>query len=38
MRIVQSVKHTKKSSLKVIKEGWLEHFTNKDNQVCYNVV
>lgn len=36
MRIVQSVKHTKKkSSLKVIKEGWLVHFTNKDNQVCY---
>lgn len=30
MRIVQSVKHTKKSDGAWIKEGWLVHFTNKD--------
>ncbi|XP_076800670.1 serine/threonine-protein kinase D3-like [Clavelina lepadiformis] len=30
MRVVQSVKHTKKRSNSVIKEGWLIHFTNKD--------
>ncbi|KAJ8937570.1 hypothetical protein NQ318_023100 [Aromia moschata] len=29
-RIVQSVKHTKRRGSKVIKEGWLVHFTNKD--------
>ncbi|XP_050438733.1 serine/threonine-protein kinase D1 isoform X2 [Adelges cooleyi] len=33
MRIVQSIKHTKRrGGSKVIKEGWLVHFTNKDNQ------
>ncbi|XP_050530669.1 serine/threonine-protein kinase D1 isoform X2 [Daktulosphaira vitifoliae] len=33
MRIVQSIKHTKRrGGCKVIKEGWLVHFTNKDNQ------
>lgn len=31
MRIVQSVKHTKKrGSGASIKEGWLVHFTDKD--------
>ncbi|XP_065342030.1 serine/threonine-protein kinase D3 isoform X2 [Cloeon dipterum] len=31
MRIVQSVKHTKKrGGSKVVKEGWMVHFTNKD--------
>lgn len=30
MRIVQSVKHTKRPS-KVLKEGWMLHFTNKDS-------
>lgn len=30
MRIVQSVKHTKRPS-KVLKEGWMVHFTNKDS-------
>ncbi|XP_021940164.1 serine/threonine-protein kinase D3 [Zootermopsis nevadensis] len=30
MRIVQSVKHTKRRGSKVIKEGWMVHFTNKD--------
>ncbi|KAJ8924394.1 hypothetical protein NQ315_007190 [Exocentrus adspersus] len=32
-RIVQSVKHTKRRGSKVIKEGWLVHFTNKDMMV-----
>ncbi|GAB6021548.1 Serine/threonine-protein kinase D3, variant 2 [Chamberlinius hualienensis] len=31
MRIVQSVKHTKRRGSKVLKEGWMVHFTNKDN-------
>lgn len=30
MRIVQSVKHTKRPS-KVLKDGWMVHFTNKDS-------
>ncbi|KAF9807116.1 hypothetical protein SFRURICE_018539 [Spodoptera frugiperda] len=30
MRIVQSVKHTKKRDGQWLKEGWLVHFTNKD--------
>ncbi|XP_027204598.2 serine/threonine-protein kinase D3 isoform X1 [Dermatophagoides pteronyssinus] len=30
MRIVQSVKHIKRRSSKVLKEGWLIHFTDKD--------
>lgn len=33
MRIVQSVKHTKRRSGQAIKEGWLVHFTNKDKTV-----
>ncbi|EEB13411.1 serine/threonine-protein kinase D1, putative [Pediculus humanus corporis] len=33
MRIVQSVKHTKKRGSKVLKEGWMVHFTNKDKTV-----
>ncbi|CAH1164122.1 unnamed protein product [Phaedon cochleariae] len=32
-RIVQSVKHTKRRGSKVIKEGWLVHFTNKDKTI-----
>ncbi|XP_014247256.1 serine/threonine-protein kinase D1 [Cimex lectularius] len=31
MRIVQSIKHTKRRGSKVIKEGWLVHSTNKDS-------
>ena len=30
MRIVQSVKHTKRRGSKVLKEGWMVHYTNKD--------
>lgn len=33
MRIVQSVKHTKRRSGQVIKEGWLVHHTNKDRTI-----
>ncbi|XP_037046923.1 serine/threonine-protein kinase D3 isoform X2 [Bradysia coprophila] len=33
MRIVQSVKHTKRRSGQAIKEGWLVHFTNKEKPV-----
>ncbi|XP_055853207.1 serine/threonine-protein kinase D1 isoform X1 [Episyrphus balteatus] len=33
MRIVQSVKHTKKRGGQAIKEGWLVHFTNLDKTV-----
>lgn len=33
MRIVQSVKQTKRRSGQIIKEGWLVHFTNKDSSV-----
>nr|XP_015206098.1 PREDICTED: serine/threonine-protein kinase D1 isoform X8 [Lepisosteus oculatus] len=30
MRVVQSVKHTKRKSSNVLKEGWMVHFTSKD--------
>ncbi|KAA0711220.1 Serine/threonine-protein kinase D1 [Triplophysa tibetana] len=30
MRVVQSIKHTKRKSSNVMKEGWLVHFTSKD--------
>ncbi|XP_027565155.1 serine/threonine-protein kinase D1 isoform X2 [Neopelma chrysocephalum] len=30
MRIVQSVKHTKRRSSTVMKEGWMVHYTSKD--------
>ena len=33
MRIVQSVKHTKRRGSKVLKEGWMVHFTNRDPMV-----
>ncbi|XP_045185676.1 serine/threonine-protein kinase D1-like isoform X1 [Mercenaria mercenaria] len=32
MRIVQSVKHTKRTGSKVLKEGWMVHCTDKDSQ------
>uniref|UniRef100_A0A4W3K8Q0 Serine/threonine-protein kinase n=1 Tax=Callorhinchus milii TaxID=7868 RepID=A0A4W3K8Q0_CALMI len=31
MRVVQSVKHTKRKSSTMVKEGWMVHYTNKDN-------
>ncbi|KPJ17062.1 Serine/threonine-protein kinase D3 [Papilio machaon] len=33
MRIVQSVKHTKKREGQWLKEGWMVHFTNKDKTI-----
>ena len=30
-RLVQSVKHTKRMGSKVLREGWMVHFTNKDS-------
>lgn len=32
-RIVVSLKHTKRKGSKVLKQGWMVHFTNKDMQV-----
>ena len=37
MRIVQSVKYSKRPS-KVLKEGWMVHFTNKDSMVSCHCV
>lgn len=34
MRVVQSVRHTKRAGSKVLKEGWMVHYTNKDSSVC----
>lgn len=33
MRIVQSVKHTKKPGSNVLKEGWMVHCTNRDRTI-----
>lgn len=33
MRVVQSVKHTKRKSSNVMKEGWMVHYTSKDTLV-----
>ncbi|KFO29266.1 Serine/threonine-protein kinase D1 [Fukomys damarensis] len=30
MRVVQSIKHTKRKSSSVMKEGWMVHYTSKD--------
>ncbi|KAK2181714.1 hypothetical protein NP493_385g03033 [Ridgeia piscesae] len=31
MRVVQSVKNTKRAGSNIIREGWMVHFTNRDN-------
>ncbi|KAM4633549.1 serine/threonine-protein kinase D3-like [Polymixia lowei] len=31
MRLVQSIKHTKRKSSTVVKEGWMVHYTSRDN-------
>lgn len=36
MRVVQSIKHTKRKSSTVVKEGWLVHYTNRDNLVRWS--
>ena len=33
MRVVQSVKHTKRTGSNLIREGWMVHLTNKDSTV-----
>ena len=33
MRVVQSVKNTKRAGSNIIREGWMVHFTNRDNLV-----
>lgn len=33
MRVVQSIKHTKRKSSTVVKEGWMVHYTDRDNLV-----
>lgn len=33
MRLVQSIKHTKRKSSTVVKEGWMVHYTSRDNLV-----
>lgn len=37
MRVVQSVKHTKRKSSSVMKEGWMVHYTSKDTLVPLHV-
>ncbi|KAJ3613039.1 hypothetical protein NHX12_019295 [Muraenolepis orangiensis] len=31
MRVVQSIKHTKRRSTTVVKEGWMVHYSSRDN-------
>ncbi|CAK6978792.1 serine/threonine-protein kinase D3-like isoform X2 [Scomber scombrus] len=31
MRVVQSIKHTKRKSSTAVKEGWMVHYTSRDN-------
>uniref|UniRef100_A0A3Q3NAS2 protein kinase C n=1 Tax=Labrus bergylta TaxID=56723 RepID=A0A3Q3NAS2_9LABR len=31
MRLVQSIKHTKRKSSTMVKEGWMVHYTSRDN-------
>jgi len=33
MRVVQSIKHTKKAGKNVIHDGWMVHCTNRDSTV-----
>ena len=33
-RIVVSVKHQKRRSSKVLKQGWMLHYTERDTSVC----
>jgi len=37
MRVVQSVKHTKRTAegTKLLRDGWMVHYTNRDNTVCF---
>ena len=33
MRVVQSIKHTKRAGSKIIREGWVVHYTDHDSTV-----
>ncbi len=33
MRVVQSIKHTKRAGSKIIREGWVLHYTDHDSTV-----
>ncbi|TNN53717.1 Serine/threonine-protein kinase D3 [Liparis tanakae] len=33
MRVVQSIKHTKRKSCTLVKEGWMVHYSSSDNMV-----
>lgn len=33
MRVVQSVKHTKRKSSTMVKEGWMVHYSSRDTLV-----
>ena len=33
MRVVQSIKHTKRKSSTMVKEGWMVHYTSRDTLV-----
>lgn len=37
-RIVVSVKHQKRRSSKVLKQGWMIHYTDRDDTVCGLVI
>jgi len=34
-RVVQSVRHTKGKTGAVLREGWMVHYTNRDNLVSH---
>lgn len=36
-RVVVSVKHTKRKGSKILKQGWMVHFTNKELKVRYDL-
>lgn len=37
MRVVQSIKHTKRKSSTMVKEGWMVHYTSRDNLVSNDI-
>ena len=37
MRVVQSVKHTKRTGSKIIREGWMVHYTDRDRAVNVSI-
>ena len=35
MRVVQSIKHTRRAGSKLIREGWMVHYTDHDSTVSF---